>query len=195
MLAWVGGKRKIVKMRNARRKLEGVFNKVATKPVRQTRKPPTAAQVDSLANDFSTLDTNHASKQPRRSLRNAHSNNNGAGGGDPAPAQAQPVLVGGTSGGTSLDILAILREPMRTVSNTQDIDGSFEQDTNMLRGQIGARRVPGGPMGASTHHNGRADTPRAIDNPEQHISPDSKPSGTNADGTLNARLGLGFMEL
>jgi hypothetical protein len=59
MLAWMGGRRRLVKEQKARRKLQGVFDKVATKVkpagVTAARQPRSAREADAVAERLSRM--------------------------------------------------------------------------------------------------------------------------------------------
>ena len=176
MLAWKGGRRKLVEMKKARRRLEGVFNTVSTKTVRPTTKgrgPASASQVASLSNDFSTLNTNTRPVTRRQARANKMNLNQGA------DALAAPSRATG-SDTTSLDILAIRGGHLRTVFRTQEPVEHFQRGNNVQEGAPAT-------SGASTHD--WADTPRVLGNPS------TKPSGSNAAKISDSGNNLDSMEL
>ncbi|KAG7668011.1 hypothetical protein Ndes2526B_g01566 [Nannochloris sp. 'desiccata'] len=123
MLAWRGGRRRLVREQKARRKLEGVFNAAAklSKPVSRPKKPAT---IEDLDQQFRALRTKPNPEEPKlsgKTLQNSEPTSEAAEVAEAAQASPQnfralpafPSLGNTTTArtGVSLDILAIQGAP------------------------------------------------------------------------------------
>jgi hypothetical protein len=137
MLAWRGGRRRLVREQNARRKLEGVFSAAAkiSKPVSRSRVPAT---IEDLGEQFSALRARPTPDETNPSGEDLRNNQRAPGAGQTSsqafrPLPAFPSLDNtGRTTGVSLDILAIQggTRHLKTVFETTTEEEEISNETS-----------------------------------------------------------------
>ena len=121
MLAWMGGRRRLVREQKARRRIEGVFNKVSSAknvaaPVMKRQTVPVAAAVEGLARQFGGLKTRRGSAVETPSsatIEDATAN-------QLKQNEKEKDEEKQSQYSSSLDIIALLRKPNTATSHAED---------------------------------------------------------------------------